>query len=343
MKIKTKDKKGGGPPPLYAEDVEASALAYYPNSDAKAPAGRRFHVPLPQSLWKPYSKHANRLTKEKRALSMVEDNLYRNGGVSRLDNGRFDTENVAFFVTFNPFGRQRNVIYKYPQIFHYENLKNEYPIGSQAHWNTLRRTILVACRGTKDAEDIETDKIAAWNILENRVTRHLHRLFGQNGNINLSHIENLSNSPLYKKIASAVKNAQLSFPISENDYFATGHSLGGALADELVRQQLVQGTVNFNPLISPYDTSNGTADPHKVQRVYTQHDFVKNLLIAATPIDDLQQFDRTVTIIPDVNNAFDIGASHKMHNFQDPLKSNMDLHHLIHLLKLPHGKKGLHA
>ena len=337
--MKIKRKIGSGPPPLYAEDVDASKKVYNSNT----PAGRRLALPLFFDELKPLTKKSKKLSQPDRAIALVADDLVRNHGISRLENGRFDTENVAFYVTFNPFLRTRNTIQTFSQAFDYYHMKRVYPIGSSAHWSLKRRTILVACRGTKSSEDFYTDFIASANLLTNRVTRYLHEISHEAGFMfpkpDLTHIENLQNDPIYKRIATAVKNAQLMYPKAENDYFATGHSLGGAIADELLRHKLVEGTVNFNPLVSPYDTTGGTADPTKVQRIYTTHDFIRLGLLRSISPDILRQFDHTVTVIPDKNAFYAIGSSHLMHNF-DSIKGGHTDHNKHHLVQLPHGTRG---
>jgi hypothetical protein len=121
----------------------------------------------------------------------------------------------------------------------------------------------------------------------------------------------------------------LRYPTESNDYFATGHSLGGALADELVRDGLVKGAVDFNPLISAFN-SRLTADPELVHRIYTQDDIVFSILKSLLPKMALKRFNDTINIVPTVYKG--VLASHSMDNFSAGLNEN-------NLLTPPEGER----
>jgi len=300
---------GAGPPPTYPEDVEASIAVYNPNTQA----GRRLKAPLPQEDWHPLAKNYRGWTPDHRAVALVSDNLYRNGGVARLEDGAFDTERVAFYVTFNPFGPRRSEK-KYPSPFHFTALNHSYPIGQSSHWSTARRSILVAVRGTANKADFDLDYEAGLEMLSKQTSLTVRE------------------SAIYRSIDTAVRDAQLRYPKNTNDYYATGHSLGGALADELVRSGLVLGSVDFNPLVSAFDTSGGTADPQRIQRLYMYTDPVRDALELTVPSEVLDKFNSTTTFHNplDGNNPL---AAHLLHNFQAHLGN------VLHLLRPPAGHR----
>lgn len=293
--------RGGGPPPIMAQDIEGAKLAYEPNREGP----RSFPHLVPPERLKPSDA---RLSMHERALAVVADNNATIGGVQRLDGGRYDTKRVAFYITYDPFGGHRATknpvtgewrprttpTNKFPDAFNWEHMKHAYPIGSKTPWSLNKRTILVAVRGTsqKDPADISLD------------VRHL--LFGS------SETNVLASDPVYRTYVRApVVNAQLQFPKSENDYFAVGHSLGGALADELVREHLVIGSVDFNPLVNTSIT-RGTTDPAVIQRLYMSDDWVFALLAG----HGLEPFKNTMNVYPYTAGKSMLDA-HNMNNFEE--------------------------
>jgi hypothetical protein len=317
--------KGCGPPPLYGEDVTAAALVYKARNKRQFPNlfGEREAVEID-----PFEEDASNMTIEQRAMALATDNFARHGGIERLENGAFDTERVAFWVTYDPSlggptvaerikKRALNNVKHWPSAFHYYAMKHAYINGASPKvepWSLDRRTIIVAVRGTDNKQDRQLDKEAGHEMYWYRTSNAV------------------GESSIYlNDVRPAVLNAQLRYPTENNDYFATGHSLGGALADELVRDGLVKGAVDFNPLISAFN-SRLTADPELVHRIYTQDDIVFSILKSLLPKMALKRFNDTINIVPTVYKG--VLASHSMDNFSAGLNEN-------NLLTPPEGERYL--
>jgi hypothetical protein len=292
---------GAGPPPLYAEDIVAAETVYKPNTDV----GRAFRHPIPRDQWIPTNiDELKNLSGREKALALDEDSLYRNGGVSRLENGAFDTLRVAFYVTYDPrVKRNKPLTSSSFTDVDYDAMQGVYPIDGDRlrPWDPTKRTILVACRGTDLANvaDVTLDGVAMTEQIITRTSTAIR------------------NSSIYKNyIRTPVLNAQLRYPTSANDYFATGHSLGGAFADELVREGFVLGTVDFNPLISVNDVSGGTADKRKIRRLYVDTDPVLNSMRTLLPVRTLGKFNDTITLYDPLPNYNTPIQSHEMTTFR---------------------------
>lgn len=89
------------------------------------------------------------------------------------------------------------------------------------------KNIVVAVRGTEltSKDDLNADAAIAFNRVKN--TRR------------------------FKKDAEAVKDVQRQFSPSEYNYSAVGHSLGGAIVDNLVHRGYVKSGTSYNPAIEP--------------------------------------------------------------------------------------------
>jgi len=90
--------------------------------------------------------------------------------------------------------------------------------------------MLVAVRGTADNRDILTDLTIAAQDMENQ--------------------------PRYKEDKQFLQQFQAMFPQSQYTYLFTGHSLGGAICDQLIRDGLGIQAITFNPAVqkSAYDS-----------------------------------------------------------------------------------------
>lgn len=313
--------QGGGPPPTYAEDIEAASLVYKKPRVTGKHSRVLTHL-LPPDQVQPYvpTRSLQGLSPSERVMIVVADNLATVGGVQRLDGGALDTTHVAFYITYDPYGGPRaeksssgewhpfrKPHNKFPSAFNFEHMKHAYPIGSTTAWSLHRRTILVAVRGTSSAADALLD---------------VRQYFS----------DVIAESAIYKdKVRAPVRNAQLKYPRSENDYFAAGHSLGGALADELVREHLVLGSVDFNPLINTHKTI-GTTDPAVIQRLYMSNDPV----FAALAGKDLTPFASTIKMYPSVASD-----AHSMANFMSQLDSSSASRSAATMVKPPPGDRAL--
>lgn len=98
--------------------------------------------------------------------------------------------------------------------------------------------VIVGVRGTKNAEDV-----SVWPTIP---------------------LNTLGNTDVYKGIEAEVVLFQSEYPKTEYNYFAVGHSLGGALIDILLRKGLIKEAVSYNPAIQYNDINGGLAN----RRIY---------------------------------------------------------------------------
>lgn len=119
-------------------------------------------------------------------------------------------------------------------------------------WTILQKTptltfygrgkeILVAIRGTdvKDPEDLKADAGIAANQLRN--------------------------SKRYRKDKQDIARFQQKYPKSQYTYRGVGHSLGGAVLDEFIRDGFVRNGKSFNPAVQPQDSSNNLNERHYIE------------------------------------------------------------------------------
>jgi hypothetical protein len=93
-------------------------------------------------------------------------------------------------------------------------------------------TIVVGIRGTNptDTSDLKADLTIPFN--------------------------GLANSARFKKDVADIKSAYSAFHPDEYDYYGVGHSLGGAIMDELIEMGLLDEGVSYNGAVQPKHQSN---------------------------------------------------------------------------------------
>lgn len=107
------------------------------------------------------------------------------------------------------------------------------------------QSIMLAIRGTDDKRDVSADAQIAFNRLK----------YSDRYNLD-------------KNIINQIVQA---FPPNQYDYYLTGHSLGGAIINQLKRDfPFLKDSVQFNPAFQPYDLFSQQATQNK--RYYTQDD-----------------------------------------------------------------------
>lgn len=104
-------------------------------------------------------------------------------------------------------------------------------------------TIVIAIRGTADGRDV-----AAWAPTV---------------------LGNLANTSRWKEDEAVIRDVQKRYPPSHFDYYAVGHSLGGALADLALKAGLVKEVLSYNPAVSPEDAK---ADDPRHTRIFNNND-----------------------------------------------------------------------
>lgn len=110
--------------------------------------------------------------------------------------------------------------------------------------NDPLKAVCVAVRGTKPTDP--TDLVADIRIALGR----------------------LKDSKRYTDDVKIIKNIQETYPPREWHWSAVGHSLGGAIIDELILDDLIQEGISFNPALQ----KENYADPLPNRRIYLDSD-----------------------------------------------------------------------
>jgi len=108
--------------------------------------------------------------------------------------------------------------------------------------------IIVGVRGTKTTEDVST-----WATIP---------------------LNSLSTTNVYKRDRDELLKFQQKYPQSQYTYFAVGHSLGGAIIDNLIREGLIKEALSFNPAIQYNDINGGLPN----RRIYYGSDPLYRLM-----------------------------------------------------------------
>ena len=147
------------------------------------------------------------------------------------------------------------------------------------------KKVVVAVRGTYDARDVWADA----NIALGR----LHK------------------TGRYKEDESELRRFQTQFPPSEYEYHATGHSLGGAVADELISAGLIPSATTYNAAVQLKHALNPN---HQNTRFYNDHDALGRL---AKPFLEYANPEKTEYREAPEGKTSILGA-HSMDQFIDP-------------------------
>jgi hypothetical protein len=110
------------------------------------------------------------------------------------------------------------------------------------------RSVLLAIRGTFDTQDIYADTQIPFGRLEQ--------------------------TPRYKTDLSTVRILQEQYPPTEFTYYATGHSLGGAIVDAFLRNGLIRSGTSFNPAVAPSEMGRKS----NVNRIFNEDDPLYNTM-----------------------------------------------------------------
>lgn len=123
-------------------------------------------------------------------------------------------------------------------------------------------SIVIGVRGTKDTTDIKADALIPTNRLET--------------------------STRFKKDLKDIQAFQKANP--NHDYYATGHSLGGAIVDLLLEKGLVKSARTYNPAI---ETRNLTNENIQNDRVFAENDALYALAKRfLTKVPEIRQANR---------------------------------------------------
>jgi len=104
------------------------------------------------------------------------------------------------------------------------------------------KDVIVGVRGTKTQEDVGT-----WYTIP---------------------FDLLYSTGVYQRDEAELRAFQQEYPPDEYNYYAVGHSLGGAIIDNLIRRGLIKEATSYNPAIEYSDINRGL--PHR--RIYYGND-----------------------------------------------------------------------
>jgi len=104
------------------------------------------------------------------------------------------------------------------------------------------KNVIVGVRGTKTTEDVMTWGTVPLNTLDTTI--------------------------VYKRDKAAVQQFQQEYPQNKYTYYAVGHSLGGAIIDNLIRAGLIKEAISYNSAIQTRDINAGLLN----RRIYYGND-----------------------------------------------------------------------
>lgn len=118
-----------------------------------------------------------------------------------------------------------------------------------AYLDEQTKTLLVSSRGTADAQDVKADAALAVNALPSTAR--------------------------YQQDRRVMDSIVVRYPPSRYTYYITGHSLGGAIDNQLKRDYpFIKEAVEFNPAFQPKDLVYRQGG---IKRYYTKTDFLYKL------------------------------------------------------------------
>ena len=175
-------------------------------------------------------------------------------------------------------------------------VKVAYDGGVVNGWNIMKRTptltffqrgntVVIAVRGTYDKRDARADLAIP--------------------------LDNLENTDRFKDDLATVQAFEKEYG-PQYQYYATGHSLGGAIIDKLLQLQLVKRAISFNPAIEPSDYQKG--DRHR--RIYIESDPLYKLMGKNAVGTEIRPSKKSIFRgIPGVGDFLDTVLSHSIDNF----------------------------
>jgi hypothetical protein len=166
------------------------------------------------------------------------------------------------------------------------------------------KTIIVAIRGSQTQDD--------W----------------LNANIRIP-VNQLRTSNRFKQDSQIIREFQRQYPQGEYEYYGVGHSLGGALLDEFLREGLLDRGLSYNPAIQTQDFNNTNS---KNERIYYEGDPLYKTLgqmlhnkpeVRKAP--EKKWWEKALDYVPGYNNIISQGKSllegHDLDRFEGGKKS----------------------
>jgi hypothetical protein len=130
--------------------------------------------------------------------------------------------------------------------------------------------------------------------------------------------QNVRNSSRFKEDVPVIQAFQQQYPPSRYNYYFTGHSLGGALIDEYLKDGYGKLAISFNPAVQKefYNSTNH-------HRIYNTQDPLYDLMGRHVPSAEVRQykgkdqstFEKFLGYIPIVNDAAKALKGHSLENY----------------------------
>lgn len=108
--------------------------------------------------------------------------------------------------------------------------------------------IVVAIRGTADVRDVKADLQIVYS--------------------------GITNSSRFKEDLKIIKQLQSKYPKKYYNYYGVGHSLGGAILDELIDMDYIKEGISYNPAVDLIKFKNDTRN----HRIYNKDDILFNIM-----------------------------------------------------------------
>lgn len=159
-------------------------------------------------------------------------------------------------------------------------------------------TVVVGVRGTvpSDIEDVKADGLIAVNQLET--------------------------SPRFQKDLAVMRQVKNSMP--QYDFYGVGHSLGGAVLDGLLRQNLMISGISYNPAVQPKDFNANLPNSRIYQKGDPLYALGKNFLKNAPEVREAKPMswkDRLISYVPYAGTVYNYLNAHNLSNFEGGRKS----------------------
>ena len=159
-------------------------------------------------------------------------------------------------------------------------------------------TVVVGVRGTvpSDVEDVKADGLIALNKLEG--------------------------SPRFQKDVAVMRQVKNSMP--QYDFYGVGHSLGGAVLDGLLRENLMISGVSYNPAVQPKDFNSNIPNSRIYQKGDPLYALGKNFLKNAPEVREAKPMswkDRLISYVPYAGTVYNYLNAHNLSNFEGGRKS----------------------
>ena len=119
--------------------------------------------------------------------------------------------------------------------------------------------IVIAIRGTADFRDIQADLQIVYS--------------------------GITNSSRFKEDLFIINEIQRQYPRNEYNYYSVSHSLGSAIADELINMGLIQSGVSYSGAVDLLKYKNDTRN----HRIYNSDDILYNLMGRFTKNPEVRQ------------------------------------------------------